>query len=273
MKLISKNSQFFSELSAIADNYPNLTVLELDKTAPAQNLSELSGHIHIAENCENIDSLQHIVESKCTALVHKENPDYLEDFKRSARISENPQDYFHKPERLIFETPARIVKVPFQNTVDKGTALTEVDNYCNLLNSPFLTESLQALFEELFMNAVFDAPREAGSQEDPFPAELMIADDGNTLVISCLDRYGSLKTEKLFNRMLLIEKQGAGQVMNMDSALGGAGIGCSIIFGCSASLIVGVTPGKYTRVSCIIPLKTSRKKFGLLKKNIQIVKI
>lgn len=272
MKLISKNPQFFSDLSEITDSYPNLTVLELDKTAPVQNSSELTGQIHIAQNCENIDTLQHIVDSKCTALIHKENPDYLEDFKRSARISSSPEDYFQKPERLLFEAPARIIKVPFQNTVDKGNALIEVDNYCNLLNSPFLTESLQAIFEELFMNAVFDAPREAGSQDDPFPAELLMGDDGNTLVISCLDRYGSLKTEKLFNRILLIEKQGAGQVINMDSSIGGAGIGCSIIFGCSATLIVGVTPGKYTRVSCIIPLKTSRKKFGLLKKNIHIIK-
>lgn len=271
MKLVSKNPHFFDELSQIRDSFPNLTAVELDKTDNSSYESDLHTKICVAENLENIDTIQNIADSKCHVLIHKENRDFLKDFKRSAMLCEHKEDYFLHPERLFFEGPARVVKVPFQSTVDKGNVLIEVDNYCNLLNSTFLTESLQAIFEELFMNAVFDAPREAGTPEDISPAELFMGDDGTSLVISCLDRYGSLIPDKFFKRILQIEKHGAGQVMNMNSSVGGAGIGCSILFGCSATLIVGVLPGKYTRVSCVIPLKMSRMKFSQIKKNIHLV--
>ncbi|MGZ6471501.1 MAG: hypothetical protein ACXWRZ_10090 [Bdellovibrio sp.] len=230
-----------------------------------------SSNIHVGENCSSIEVLESILSSKCQVFLNKENPDFLNDLKRSARICDDKEAYFHSPEKVLLNENSRIVKVPFQSTVDKGIALVEVDNYCTLLNSSFLTESLQAIFEELFMNAVFDAPREAGSQEDPYPAELLMGDDGNSLIISCLDRYGSLKPEKLLNRILQVEKHGAGQVMNMDTSIGGAGIGSSIIYGCSATLVLGVKPGEFTRVSCVIPLKTSRKKFSDIKKNIHLV--
>lgn len=258
-------------LSEIKDNFSSLTAIELDKTAPSFTSSDLQSQICVTENCDNIDVLQNIVDLKCHAIMHKENPDFLKDFKRAAMICENKEDYFIQPERLLFDQPARLVKIPFQSTIDKGNALVEVDNYCSLLSSNFLTESLQAIFEELFMNAVLDAPREAGAQDELKSAELLMGDDGSNLVISCLDHYGSLKPEKFFNRLLEVEKHGAGQVMNMDISIGGAGIGCSILFGCSATLIIGVSPGKYTRVSCLIPIKTSRKKFNLIKKSIHLV--
>ncbi|MGZ3772281.1 MAG: hypothetical protein ACXVCY_00310 [Pseudobdellovibrionaceae bacterium] len=271
MKIISNNPQFLKDLDEMQEFFPNLSVIEIDKAASINAEKDLQTKIYVSENYETVDLIQNIVDSKYRVLIHKENPDFLRDIKRSAMICANQSDYFLQPEKVLFQKPHQIVKIPFETTVDKANALTAVDNYCQLLNSSFLTESLQTIFEELFMNAVFDAPREAGILEDFIPAELLIGHDENSVAISCLDRYGSLRPEKFFSRMLQVEKHGAGQVMNMDTSIGGAGIGSSILFGCSATLVVGVSPGKLTRVTCILPLKTSRKRFSQIKKNIQVV--
>ncbi len=274
---MSQNTNFFNEIKDLESQYPQLSVIELNgsNSTPIDTQKQIPEEskqiIGVAEHCDTIPMLTSLMSGQCGAVVHKENPDYVRDFKRTAKLVENRDDYFLKPDKLFFEGVPRFKRVPFSSTADKGTVLCEVDIYCQLLNSNFLTESLQAIFEELFMNAMFDAPREAKASDFARTAELMFGDDGHSLVISCLDQYGSLKPEKLLNRILKIEEFGASQMMNMDSSLGGAGIGSSILYACSSNLIVGVVPGKHTRVSCMIPLKTNRRKFAALKKNIQVI--
>lgn len=273
MKFISKNPNFFNEIGDIQESFPELTVVGIEKDE-IQDIQNFGSQICVCENFEGIDVIENIAESKCRIIINKDNPDFKNDLLRSAAIFENADDYFLNPEKVLFKEVLHSNRIMFHSAADKGDALVGIDNYCNLLNSPFLTETLQTIFEELFMNAVLDAPREAGAQElksGPESSELFIGDDGNNLVISCLDYYGSLNPEKFFKRLLQVEKFGPGEVMNMNKAIGGAGIGCSILFGCSSTLIVGISPGKYSRVSCVIPLKTSRKKFGLIKKNIHLL--
>lgn len=273
MKFISKKPNFFSELEDVQENFPELTVVGIEKNE-IQNLSNPDSSICVCENFEGIDVIENIAESRCRIIINKDNTDFKNDLLRSAIICENAEEYFLRPEKVLFKEVLRSSRIKFFSAADKGDALIGIDSYCSLLNSPFLTESLQTIFEELFMNAVLDAPREAGAQElkdGDESSELFIADDGNNLVISCLDYYGSLNPDKFFKRLLQVEKFGPGEVMNMNKAIGGAGIGCSILFGCSSTLIVGISPGRYSRVSCIIPLKTSRKKFSLIKKNIHLL--
>lgn len=274
MKLISQNPQFKLLFGDVLHQYPNVTAFDLDYLCHPLDTANLKNHICLAQGLDSIEMVKKVVSNQCHAFIHIENPDFQKSTQRSAAICETPRAFFESPENVLFQNPeAQWVKVEFENTSDKFNVLSEIEKYCQILNSAFLTESIIVIFEEFFMNAIFDAAKEAGKLDECRKAELFLGHDGESLVISCLDRFGSLKPEKMLKRILIVDQLGASQAMNMDSSVGGAGIGSNIVFNSSASLIFGVIPNEMTRVCCVIPMKTSRKKFDQYKKNIQLVTV
>jgi hypothetical protein len=245
------------------------------------NLKKKSSEIYdqtfyLSDNISEMDMIELILEKKFKAVISTQNVNCNKDFKRAKFIEENKNEFFKSPERFLFNENSRYKVIVIENSNSKLQARKSINSYGEILNSIFLEESIHSIFEELFMNAIYDAPREAGVRDhanSTHPVELIIGDDGENLVISCLDYYGSLNPKKFLSRLFRVLKYGAGVVMNMDSTKGGAGIGGSILFGCSSNLIIAVYPKKYTRVTCIIPLKTSRVKFSKIIKNIQLVVI
>lgn len=243
------------------------------------NLKKKNPEIHdqifcLADDMSELEMIALLLEKKFKAVINKKNLNFQRDLDRAKLIEANKLAFFKNPEHFIFQTNARYKTITIRNSVDKVQAREEISAYSELLHSSFLEDSINSIFEELFMNAIYDAPREAEpSNQSVFihPVELIIGDDSENLVISCLDYYGSLNPEKFLNRLFQVLKHGAGKVMNMDESKGGAGIGSRILFDCSSNIIVAVTPKNYTRVTCIIPLNTSRKKFSNIIKNIQLV--
>lgn len=89
-------------------------------------------------------------------------------------------------------------------------------------------ESLALIFEELFMNATIDAPRESqksGVQVPKTASTMVLTRRGNRVCLSCTDPYGTLKISKFVGRMNEVYSEGAGSVINLQSERGGRGFG------------------------------------------------
>lgn len=143
-----------------------------------------------------------------------------------------------------------------------------------------LIESIRAVFEEFYMNAVLDAPRESiraglekyGYEKMP-AAKIMMGFDENRLVLACTDPYGTLDTSRFTERMNEVYKKGAGQVVNLKREIGGAGLGCVILFEHSAGLFLAVEKGRRTTFVSQIPLTMNHRQRALIQKSFYIVNV
>lgn len=187
---------------------------------------------------------------------------------------DNPAQFINDPLPFLFrETPTSLL-LPFQKKEQKAELLQQITPFLNATGSRIVQEHARVLFEELFMNAVFDAPVEAkklGFGGNKKHCELTLAYDSEKFVISCFDSYGSLNTQKLVERIRDIHNHGTKNIINLGQRKGGAGIGCSLLYRYSSSMSLVVNQGRGTRVTCSLPLKISQKSFSALGKNLQII--
>jgi len=194
----------------------------------------------------------------------------------SLNIQTNPIAFIKNPLPFWFQENARTLILPFQKKSDKLELLKQFEPFVELTGSRLVQENSQILFQELFMNATLDAPREAkklGINPNKKGGQFIFAYDHEKFIISCLDPLGALDPLSMVQRIHHILSKDNTSIINFDSKRGGAGIGCSLLFRYSSTLSIVVEEGQGTRVSCTIPLKIGQKKFDLLEKNLQFIKI
>ena len=211
-------------------------------------------------------------------FLNSQNRNYPSELHSALKILAQPEEFISNPFSALFETKPKSLHLRFSEPNDKAPMISKIDVFVKALGSTMITDHLRVLFEELFMNAVFDAPEEAKKMGliDPKTqkvSEMIIAFDNDKINISCRDPYGSLNTHKLIKRMSDIEKSGTADIINLGQRPGGAGIGCSLLHRYSSSIVVAVIPGQVTMVTCSIPLRTSLKNFLLTGKNLQIINL
>jgi hypothetical protein len=271
MKFIKKNSLFFSNIEYLEDKYKNIYVIEKG-CDPIKSKSASS--ILITEEVDNSDILNQINKNKYSAILNKKSPYYLKDIIRTSKIMEHPELYFKDPLKLLFEEVPRSFRINFNKKADKQKVITESVKFFQQIKSSMAIEAIYAVIGEMFMNCVYDAPREAEKLNLPLnvnDSELLISQDSDFIIISCIDYYGSLNIQKFLNRMQLVNNSGAGNSINMDPEKGGAGIGCIILFNYCLDLIIGVDQGKCTRFTCVFPFRIGQLNFNSITKSIQIV--
>jgi hypothetical protein len=129
------------------------------------------------------------------------------------------------------------------------------------------------------MNAVIDAPREysrmgngAKTYQSGMQAKFYLQTSENRLAIACEDPFGALDIEKFIGRMNEVYQKGAGEVINLYRP-GGAGLGCVLMFENCISMYLGVSSGKMTLVSCVLPLGVSYRQKAALKKSLHLIQI
>lgn len=210
----------------------------------------------------NSHNLQH--------LVQKNKGHFEKSLVSAGRLIKDGADYFKPDYCFPFEEPERTVTIPFRSSADKPALKKDALEFIEAIGSVSVTTSADAIIEELYMNAVIDAPREAAKKNivvaDPV-SEIFLCQTEKWLQISCSDPFGSLDVSKFLHRMQEVYSKGAGNAINLSSG-GGAGLGCVILFEQSTCLILGVQPRKKTKVTCLIPLGVSNRKRAEMKKSL-----
>lgn len=249
--------------------------------------------IGVAEDLSPQEVLQKALQIKIPQIIQKNT--FLPEAEKESAIL-----LYHKISTL-FEFPFSAILTPQQVSKEQEVALTllrkeiksstEKRPTLDLLESALagickatLIPDVLLVADEILSNAIYNAPfvdqgngrpgasRLEGDVSFDRPAKFMVGQDGERLVVACLDHYGALNVEKLVHRINNCYSTGPAANMNRTVA-GGAQIGSYLVFQSCLSYYVAVDPGKYTLVAATFPLQMNRKKRESLTKNIHIFKI
>jgi hypothetical protein len=218
-------------------------------------------------------------EIKVTELLVRQ-PDSLIECPLSTIM--DPENY--SKERDISLT--RLV-TEFSSSTEKELTIERIVD-CLVSNgiSRALTEDVLAVSDELFTNAIYNAPfvdlktgRNPGvSRQDAEvrmdftrKGSISLAFDQSQLVISCRDPYGSLNIRHFIEKIQKTYSRGPAATLNFGP--GGAGLGSYIIFNTGLSLYFGVDHGHTTVVCCVIPVGLSYRRRIQLPKHLHLVQL
>lgn len=147
--------------------------------------------------------------------------------------------------------------------------------------SQTMIDDISAVADELFTNAVYNAPfvdlathlNPGISRHDVDikydgrrQGRLFLARRDSRLLIGCEDPFGSLDLMRYLNKIKDAYLRGPTATMNFGP--GGAGLGSYIIFNSGSSLYFGVWPGQATILCAVIPLGLSNRRRVQLPKHL-----
>jgi len=216
------------------------------------------------------DSLQVLLQGAAPTILQSDGDDFREDVKGWVSLRENPGAYFQDPLRSLMPGGADYTALKIAGPHQKENLRQEIITFASARGNAPCVESVVANFEELFMNAMLDAPREARNPSPSTGSIFFLAADERRLGIACQDPHGSLNILKLLNRMSEVYEQGAGAVINLRGP-GGAGLGCTIMMENSALICFGVRPDQSTVVSCLVHRHLSYRRRAEIKKSLHLV--
>jgi hypothetical protein len=131
--------------------------------------------------------------------------------------------------------------------------------------------------DELLLNALFDAPRDAQGRPrfasmtkeeraapQAFSAKeqvrLRFGSDARSLVISVHDKFGTLTRDAVVTHITRVLEAGGPRPRPAESsASGGAGLGLVLTFGAANQLVVHSVPGKFSEVTAVIHIAGSNR--------------
>ncbi len=262
------------KLKALIDRFANIQLVDLNKSQ--NQVHDPTTTILFSDCWPDGKILEMAAEGNFTTFLNSNNRNFESELLTALKVMDDPKGFLTNPLPCLFNETPNTLTIPFTKKEDKPTIIAKMDSFLNQTGSRIVQEHARILFEELFMNAVFDAPAEAkklGLNSKKQRCEFNFAFDGEKLAISCFDGYGSLNPLKIAERMRDIHNHGTKNIINLGQRKGGAGIGCSLLHHYSSSMIIAVERGVGTRVTCFIPLKISQKNFYNLGKNLQIINL
>jgi hypothetical protein len=246
----------------------------------------------VYENASPADVLDQVLNHGLRHVVQRSGVTPGHEMETARRMLNDPQSYFKFPVSTIFnavqntvesEALLRALVMEFSTPREKEDVLQLLRSYLQPQVGVGLLSDVLLIADELFTNAVFNAPFENWNQEvggisrnseklrdlKVKTAQLIVARDEKRIVICCVDEYGALNPLKLIERLNRVLNEGLGSALNYGP--GGAGIGTSMIYGACSSLYLGVQKGQRTVVSVSLPLLASRKAREQTPKNVHIV--
>lgn len=216
-------------------------------------------------------------------VCQKQGHEFDKELKSAQNLVGNEDLYREFPLSVIL-TPDAVSKeserslLAYEQQFDSSNQKREgLDSLSNVAQtrgiSQTVIDDLIAVADELFTNAIFNAPFvDINTQKNPGInrhtgevkldggkfARMFLAHHENRLVIGCSDPYGSLDLKRYLNKIKATYLRGPAATMNFGA--GGAGIGSYIIFNAGSSLYFGVWPGQATVICCVIPVGISNRK-------------
>jgi hypothetical protein len=196
-----------------------------------------------------------------------EGPDEHDLFSCVRRLLDGPASPGVTP-YLLSGAPVHEAKV--NNSADKDAALAEVVRFAESMDlAGEKLRRVELATEELLMNALYDAPRNAeggprhadmdrrlavelGSHET---VHLRYGCDGQTLAIAVADPFGSLSKRSVTERLRKVRDG----VPPPDSGVAGAGLGLVLTYSVANQLIFSVRPGRLTEVTAVLHVGGSNR--------------
>lgn len=263
-------NQMFAGLSDAAHNqYPAIEVVPLKDHGKAA-AKEV---IYVDDSLDASQVVSEVTQKRLQNLLQKNEGRFEQCLLASGKLIESREEYFKSHYCYIDEKPKKDLFIPFEGTFGKEEMKVKALEFFESLGCTMsLIQAADAVVEELYMNAVMDAPREAAKKGYTLERknfEFYICQTDSSLQISCTDPYGSLDIHKCLGRMNEVYTQGVGEAIRFDRPGSGAGIGCVILFEQCSSLILGVQPGVRTKVTCLIPLGVGNRHRTEMKKSLQ----
>lgn len=266
--------KFHGSSNSLLDQLP----VELQTAFPEINVysvKDVGNHsqgasVFIDENLEPDQVVDVITKEDIHHVVQKNQGRFEGSLISTGRLVSALADYFRSDYCFFTDPPLDSLQINFRGPSEKPRLKQELMDFSLKTQSPSVQSSADAVVEELYMNAVIDAPREAARRGQPAvdkDCEIFLTRNAQWYQISCSDPYGSLEVRKFLGRMHEVYSKGAGEAINLDNA-GGAGLGCVILFEQSSCLILGVEPGIRTKVTCLIPLGVSNRQRAQMKKSL-----
>lgn len=235
--------------------------------------------IAVDDNANPEQVVSHLLKNPVNHFVQKNRDHFWPEVQYSLPIVKSPESYFDNGARGLAGAVGEYHKVRFTNPKDKPFLKDEVANFTQAIGSISVTQAVDIVVEELYMNAMIDAPREAQKRgyktqkyDGENAAQVELYWSGPRLIVNCSDPFGALDVEKFLKRMDEVYSKGAGEAINLKGG-GGAGLGCVMIFEQCLSLFLGVQQGHRTLVSCVIPVGMSNRQKTLARKSLHRIKI
>jgi hypothetical protein len=168
-----------------------------------------------------------------------------------------------------------------RSSLERASGLRTVEEFTDRLRVvPRLRESILTVAEELFTNALYDAPVDAAGrflhagtsrrvpvelEGEPVQVELMT--DGRRVGISVRDPFGSLTAAQVLAYLTKCLRAGADQV---DDKPGGAGLGLYYVLESLSHLAINLKPGRATEVLGLIDVRGTYKDFAARGKSFNV---
>lgn len=225
-----------------------------------------------SECMEPPEIVKAVREGQAPSVLQSEPKDFEDDVRSWVRLRNQQDEYFQNPLQVLLSKGMGHQRVVVGDITQKEQARTKIEAFAAQNGNQGCVESTIALFEEMFMNAMIDAPREAKRMGIEKPAECVfhLAVDGRRLGLACEDPFGSLDISKVLLRMQDVYARGAGQAINLREP-GGAGLGCVLMLEHASLLAFGVEKARKTIVSSLVYRNLSFKRKAELKKSLHLI--
>jgi hypothetical protein len=253
-----------------------------------------SSCIGVADCLEPEAVLTLALDSGFTHICQKGGHLFDAEIESANLMIQSPESFLEFPSATILtpgalsaESEKKLIihDTKFNSSSDKLQVLTAITNMMELKGlSQTINDDVIAVADELFTNAIFNAPfvdkdthqnpgicrkRLDVKLDDGKFGRMFLANDEKRLVIGCEDPYGSLDLKRYMTKIKATYQRGPAATINFGP--GGAGIGSYIIFNAGSSLYFGVWPGKASIVCCVIPLGMSNRKRIQLSKHVHLI--
>ena len=275
MKILTPESDIFKEVSdSLLNKFPIVNLVDINYFS-----GEIPPNSIVVS--DNLDP-QQVVEAFGTRvkshLVQYNKNFFNLDIETTAALIESPARYFENPGPVVLDQLCKSKVMNFNSANDKKNLMKDVELFLTENVTGSIQDPALRIIEELYMNAILDAPAEAGKTDQTqvhLPSEsaqLTLCLSDVYLSITCKDTYGSLVPANLLRRLSQVYREGAGSAMRMNSGRG-AGIGCVLMFEQCSGLYFGVKKGIATVVSALIPYKLSSRQREEFKKSLHFIEL
>ncbi len=124
--------------------------------------------------------------------------------------------------------------------------------------------------EELVINAQHDAPVNSKAEPNSVGDSILIIEKSEKLLaVSVIDEYGTLSIHPFLKKIENSLRIGAGESINFGQ--GGAGLGGSLIYKNTDTLILSCKPDRKTRVTSVLPYNMNEDKLSYMQKSIFVL--
>lgn len=127
---------------------------------------------------------------------------------------------------------------------------------------------IQQTVDELVMNAQINAPKNSRIKYGR-DSILVVEMDEQLIAVSVIDYYGTMDIKKFLKKIEGCLKLGRGDAINYGH--GGAGLGGSIVYNHSDTIMIGCLGLRKTRVTSVLPYNINEKKYSSIQKSICII--